>query len=83
MTEKSVADHETFVSLIRTALKDKDIGSRLRAILHQPPFHRKSLLHAMLADLKLQSAPPDFIQAIACLLDDEVATKARKLLDVS
>jgi hypothetical protein len=80
MAEKSVADHEPFVSLIRTAQEDAAIRSRLRAILDQPPFHRKSPLNTMVAELQMQSVPADFIRAIGCLLDDDVAEKARELL---
>ncbi len=81
MADKSVAEHEAFVSLIRTAQQDPAIRSRLRAILDQPPFHLKSLLNTMVAEMQLQSAPADFVRAIACLLNDDVAQKARELLD--
>ena len=83
MPDKSVADQEMFVSLIRTAREDADIRGRLQAILHQPAFHRKSMLNTLIGELKMQSAPAEFIQAIACLLDDAVARKARELLDGS
>ena len=83
MAVKSIADHKPFVVLIRSTQRDPAIGSRIRVILDQPPFHRKSLLNTLVAELKLQSAPADFVQAIACLLDDDVARKARELLDES
>ena len=83
MTDKSVADQELFVSLIRTAREDADIRGRLQAILRQPAFHRKSMLNTLVAELKMQSAPAEFIEAIACLLDDGVARKVRELLDES
>lgn len=83
MSDNSVAEQEMFVSLIRTAREDADVRGRLRAILHQPAFHRKSMLNTLIGELKMQSAPAEFIQAIACLLDDAVARKARELLDES
>jgi hypothetical protein len=83
MADKSAADQKLFISLIRVAQKDAGIRDRLRAILHQPAFHRKSMLHTLIAELKMQSAPAEFIRAIACLLDDAVARKARELLDDS
>jgi hypothetical protein len=83
VAEKSIADHETFVTLIRTAQEDAAIGSRLRAILGQPPFHRRSLLHTLVAELQMQSAPADFVRAVAFLLEDDVARKARDLLNAS
>ena len=81
MAVRPVGGNESFVSLIRTALEDEGVRGRLRAILSQPPFHRHSLLNTLVADLKMQQAPTDIIRAIACLLDDEVAEKARELLD--
>jgi|GEM_PF-1338794 len=83
MADKTVADQKVFVSLIRTAQEDAALRSRLRMILAQPPFHRRSLLNTLLEELKLQSAPADFVRAIACLLEDDVASKARELLDES
>ena len=83
MADKSVGDQALFISLIRAAREDADIGDRLQVILGQPDFHRKSLLNTLIAELKMQSAPADFIRAIACLLDDDVARKARELLDPS
>lgn len=81
MADIKVADQELFVSLVQTAKEDEAIRSRLRAILRQSAFHRKSMLNTLIAELKIQSAPAEFVQAIACLLDDDVARKARELLD--
>ena len=83
MAIKSVADHEPFVSLIQTAREDASIRTKLLAILDQPPYHRKSLLRSFVADMKLQSAPADFVRAVAFLLDDDIAEKARDLLKES
>lgn len=80
MSEKSVGDHEAFVALIRTAREDPDVRKKLQVILDQPPFHRRSLLNTLVAELRVQSAPAGFIRAVACLPDDEVARKARELL---
>ena len=83
MADKSVADQELFISLIRTAQEDAVIRKRIMAILRQPVFHRKSMLNTLIAELKMQSAPAEFVQAIACLFDDDVAAKAWELLDRS
>ena len=78
--QRSVADNDTFVTLLRVAQEDTEIRSQLVAILQQPPFHRQSLLNTFVSDMTLQSAPKDFVQAIAALLDEEVAAKALELL---
>jgi len=77
---RSLADNETFVTLLRVAQEDSKIRNQLVAILRQPPFHRQSLLNTFLAEMTLQSAPKDFVQAIAALFDDEVAAKALDML---
>ena len=76
----SVADNEVFVTLLRVAKEDSAIRSQLGGILAQPPFHRKSLLNALIAEMKMNSAPTDFVNAIACLLDDAVAARAKELI---
>ena len=77
----TVGDNDAFVTLIQVAKEDADIRKQLQAILAQPPFHRKSMLNMLISQMKLKSAPPEFIAAIASLLDDEVATKAMEVIN--
>ena len=81
MTERSFADQKSFITLIRAAQEDAALRERLLAILQQPGFHRKSLLNTLIAELSVQSAPAELVQAVACLLNDDVAEKARELLN--
>ena len=78
---RSVADDETFVTLIQVAREDEHIRRTLRSLLGLDPFHRRSLLNQWLADLRRRRAPDDFIQALTCLLDDDVAAKALELIE--
>jgi hypothetical protein len=78
--EKTVGDNETFVALIRLGQEDPDVRKTLGAILGQPPFHRKCLLNTLVEEMKLKGAPMDFISAVAALLDDEVAQKAKEMI---
>jgi hypothetical protein len=73
-------DNETFVSLMRVAQEDPNIRRVIVGILTQSPFNRQSMLNTLIAEMKLKSAPVDFIQAIASLLDDDVANKVPRLL---
>jgi hypothetical protein len=79
-TCKTVGDNKTFVTLIRIAQEDEEIGRTLGRILSQDCFNRKSMLNTLIQDMRLKSAPVDFIRAIASLLDDDVARKASELL---
>jgi len=41
-----------------------------------PDRKRQEVVHTWVRDLLVGRAPRDFVQAIACLLDDRVAEKA-------
>jgi hypothetical protein len=77
---RTVGDDETFVSLMRVAQEDPNIRRVILGILAQSPFNRQSMLNTLIAEMKLKSAPVDLIQAIAPLLDDDVANKVAQLL---
>jgi hypothetical protein len=77
---RTVGDNETFVNLMRVAREDPDIRRVILNILTQSSFNRHSMLNTLIAELKLKSAPDDFIEAFASLLDDEVARRASELL---
>lgn len=72
--------NDTFVTLIRLAQDDPDMKLKLRDILALPAQQRKSLLKTAIVEMELQSAPAEFIAAIACLVDDELAGKALALI---
>jgi hypothetical protein len=78
---KSIVDDDMFVALIRVAQEDADTRKQLVTILSQPSFHRKSMLKTLIDRLKQKSAPKEFISIITYLLDDEVADKAREIIN--
>lgn len=78
--KKTVGDSDAFVTLMRVAQEDAAVRKTLSGILGQPPFHRKSLLNTLVAEMKLKGAPADFVAAISALLDDAVADKAREMI---
>jgi len=77
---KSIGKNEPFVTLIRVAQEDVEIKRHLLAILSQSKFNRESILNSYLDELCLKQAPQEFISAIACLLDDDVAEKVLEIL---
>ena len=72
--------NETFVRLIQVAREDPEIREQLLSILSLDKFNRKSALHSFLEKMRFMKAPEEFLSAIACFLDDQVAEKALELL---
>ena len=77
---RSIADDETFIRLIQVAQEEPKIGDRLKSILSQDDFNRRSLINTWIEELKLQKAPSDFIKALSYFLDESVAGSALELL---
>jgi hypothetical protein len=73
---KSVGEIETFITMLSTACADTSVHARLEKLLSLPDRKRQDVVHAWVRDLLIAEAPRDFVQAIACLLDDRVAEKA-------
>lgn len=77
---KSVGEIETFITMLTTACADAGVHARLERLLSMPDRRRQELVHAWVRDLLVAKAPRDFVQAIACLLDDRVAEKAYEVI---
>ncbi len=77
---KAVAELDGFITLLRVACEEKDIYERMEKILALPDEHRKMVIHALVADMKASRAPVDFVTAIACLIDTDVAEKAYEVI---
>ena len=79
-TPRSVAEIESFITMLRVACEDREINDRLAKLLSLPDQKRQALLHSWVSDLIVAQAPRDFTAAIACLLDDKVAEKAYEVI---
>ena len=77
---RSVAEVEGFVGLLQAACNDAGINATLERLLAMPDERRRGLVHAWVSDLLIEKAPRDFVQAIACLIDDAVAEKAYEVI---
>lgn len=77
---KSVGEIETFITMLRTACEDKRMYVTLERLLSMPDQKRQALVHAWVNDMLIAEAPRNFIQAVACLLDDRVAEKAYEVI---
>lgn len=81
VTQPARNGNDALVSLIAVAREDEKIGEALLAVLRQESFQRQSMLNTWIAQLNLEGAPAAFVGALACLLDDGTADRARTLLE--
>ena len=77
---KSVGEIDAFVTMLATACEDATTYERLERLLSMPDEKRQALVRTWVSDLLIAEAPRDFVQAIACLLDDRVAEKAYEVI---
>ncbi len=77
---RSVAEIEGFIDLLKAACEDQQINTTLERLLAMPDAQRQGVVHAWVTDLLIAEAPRDFVQAVACLIDDAVAEKAYEVI---
>lgn len=76
----SAGDDDTFIRLIQIARQDPEIRRKILGILQMDSFNRKSALNTFIQQMQIKGAPRDFVSAVACFLDDQVAEKALAFL---
>ncbi len=77
---KTVADIDMFITMLMTACENEMVYGHLEKLLSLPDEGRQAAVHAWVNDLLIAEAPQDFVQAIACLLDDQIAEKAYEVI---
>ncbi|HXL75603.1 MAG TPA: hypothetical protein VN967_07085 [Burkholderiales bacterium] len=77
---RSVAEIDSFITMLLTACESQMVYERLENLLSMPDDRRQGLVHAWVTDLLIAEAPRDFVQAVACLLDNRVAEKAYEVI---
>jgi hypothetical protein len=77
---RSVGEIDTFITMLTTACADASVHARLERLLTMLDRQRQEVVHAWVRDLLVAEAPRDFVQAVACLLDDRVAEKAYEVI---
>ena len=73
---RTYADVEGFINLMLVACEDATINSTLQDLLSLPNETRKAAVYKLVAHLRATAALPELIDAIICLLDDDLAEKA-------
>ena len=77
---RSVGEIDSFIAMLLAACDDQKVHDQLERLLALPDAQRQATVHAWVNDLLIAEAPTDFIQAIACLLDDRIAEKAYEVI---
>jgi hypothetical protein len=77
---RSVADIDSFITMLAVACEDPEVNKHLEGVLSLPDEKRHSVIHAWVSDMLIAQAPQDFIAAIACLLDDRIAEKVYEVI---
>lgn len=73
---RTYADVRGFINLMWVACEDAKINSTVQDLLSLPNGTRQAAVCKLVAHLRLTAALPELIDAITCLLDDELAEKA-------
>lgn len=77
---KTVAENDSFITLLLAACEDHKTYEKLEKILSLPDEERKALLRYLVVDMTNKKAPEDFIAAITCLMNTAVAEKAYEVI---
>ena len=78
---RTVADIDSFITMLRAACDSQLVYDRLEALLSLPSAKRQSAINSLVTDQLVEQAPRPLVMANACLLDDEVADKAYAAID--
>lgn len=73
--------NDSLITLLRLAQEDQEVFEQLSNILTLESFHRKSALNSLIETMKLNQAPKDILLIMSSLLDDQVATQAKSILE--
>ena len=74
------AHDESFVRLVRVAQDDPSVRQTLMTLMMLDAFQRQSALGSLVETMRLQGAPVDFVEAVDCLRDDDMAKKLHEYL---
>jgi len=75
-TPRTYAEIEGFIDMLLAACEDASMNATLELLLSQPDERRRAMVTNILERLRTRNAPQKLVEALACLLDDEVAEKA-------
>ena len=77
---RTFSEVDQFVALLQAACRDAEMNETLQNLLSQPDDARRAILHKLIAHMRDNRAPTDFVDAFVCLLDDDAAEKAYQVI---
>ena len=77
---RTYAEVDGFIDMLLAACEDPGMNETLELLLSQPDTTRRTIVYRLLDRLKEKSAPHSLVDAVACLLDDQVAEKAYEVI---
>jgi len=80
MTQRTAGEIEGFIDMLRAAREDEEINSILQEILALPNPDRREMIRILVTDLKNKKAPDKLVEAIGCLVSDDIAEKASNVI---
>ena len=81
MTRHTVGEIDSFIDMLRAACEDEEMNQTLESILLLPSPDRREMIRNLVVELTNKKSPAKLVEAIACLVSDEVATKAYEVLE--
>lgn len=73
---RTYGEVEGFIDMLLAACEDASMNETLELLLSQPDDKRRAMVERILLRLRTRNAPQKLVEAMACLMDDEVAEKA-------
>lgn len=80
MKKHSVGDIDGFVTMLLAACEDDAMHKTLAHLLEQPDQKRTLIVQRLVDKLTEKQAPVELVQAIACLVSDDVAEQAYRVI---
>ena len=80
MSKLTVGEIDGFIDMLRAACDNKEINQSLQKILSLPNPDRREMVRNLVAELTNKNAPSDLLEAIACLVSDDVSKKAHDVI---
>lgn len=75
-TPRTYGEVEGFIDMLLAACEDASMNETLEMLLSQPDDKRRAMVEKILMRLRTRKAPQKLVEAMACLLDDEIAVRA-------
>jgi hypothetical protein len=72
--------NDAFVKMMQVALEDSAVRETLLAVLAFDVSIRDYAINQLITNMQTQGAPAEFVQAISCLKDADIARKALEIL---